>query len=175
MENFERTEDNGRQVYKRARSKLPPIKKSLAVFIACLQGEQIVIELKDDSEISGKVEESDKGMNVVLVNAKHIFCDGTETLLETAFVNGSSIRYVHFAHHIKPTSRLSEYLKKTDRIVVRSKPHQIKDRVRQSVTNPHVKSSSETISDSSKNNSDKSTDIYLNYGFDGSGSEEECS
>ena len=130
MEEFEQSTSNPK-VYKRPKKpKVPLIKKNLSIFIASLQGIAVVVDLKDDSDITGIVEEASNGMNIVLVGAQHSFPDGHVDELEVAYILGSSIRYVHFPPHINPASHLSSYLKKTERIVKQSKPHQIIDRTK---------------------------------------------
>ena len=48
--------------------KIPRIEKSLAILLKSLIGTAVVIELKNDSEISGVVEDADEGMSVLLVD-----------------------------------------------------------------------------------------------------------
>lgn len=160
MSGFERVESDGNKtVYKRA-PRVPPIRKSLAIFVASLQGVQVVIELKDDSEVCGIVEESDKGMNVVLNCVKHTYPDGRVLDLEVAYINGTSIRYVHFPQSINPTKHLNDYLKITERIKSNSKPHQIKDKV---VKRPFSDVDNSVKEDTSHSHN-SSSDIYLSYG-----------
>ncbi len=163
MSGFEKTESDGNKIiYKRA-PRVPPIKKSLAIFVASLQGVQVVVELKDDSEICGIVEESDKGMNVVLNCAKHTFSDGRVLDLDVAYINGTSIRYVHFPQTINPTKHLNDYLKITERIKSNSKPHQIKDRVlKRPLSDVDSSATDDDFQSSQSQNS--SSDIYLSYG-----------
>lgn len=71
------TTAEGNVVFKRSRAAVPVIQKSLAVVLASLQGSQVVIELKNDDEITGTVDETDSNMNVTLHNVRQVnlnFC-----------------------------------------------------------------------------------------------------
>lgn len=62
----------GKEVFKRVKHRTPVIQKSLAVVLASLQGVQVVIELKNDVEISGIIEETDSNMNLTLNQVKQV-------------------------------------------------------------------------------------------------------
>jgi LSM domain len=62
----------GNVVFKRSRASIPVIQKSLAVVLASLQGVQVVIELKNDDEVTGTVDETDSNMNVTLHNVRQV-------------------------------------------------------------------------------------------------------
>ena len=62
----------GHEVFKRTRKRVPLIQRSLAVVLASLQGVQVVIELKNDNEITGTVDETDSNMNVTLQNVRQV-------------------------------------------------------------------------------------------------------
>lgn len=114
-----------------------------SIIISCISpGVLVVVELKDDSEICGVVEESDKDMNLVLIGTKQTFPNGSIIEQETAFVNGPSIRYVHFPKHINAAKQVNEYLKLTDKLKARSKPHQIIDRTKRSLSDVYGASNS---------------------------------
>lgn len=98
--------------------------------------------MKDDSEVSGILEESDRSMNVTLIDAAHKFPGGRILELDTAHVLGTCIRYVHFQPHINPKSMLSNYLKKIERIGKRSQPHTIKDRPKRSLDSENTETDS---------------------------------
>ena len=71
------TTAEGNEVFKRSKASVPVIQKSLAVVLASVQGLQIVIELKNDDEITGTVDETDSNMNVTLHNVRQVnlnFC-----------------------------------------------------------------------------------------------------
>lgn len=48
--------------------RVPRLEKSLAILLRSLSGSRVVLELKNDCEISGVVDECDEGMNTVLVD-----------------------------------------------------------------------------------------------------------
>ena len=64
--------DEGNEVFRRPKRNIPVIQRSLAIVLASLLGVQIVIELRNDSEITGTVEESDASMNVTLNNVRKV-------------------------------------------------------------------------------------------------------
>ena len=80
---------------------MPKVHKSLGILLVSLQGRSIVVELKNNIEISGIVEEADDNMNLTLHNVEQVFPDGRVTHLDIAFVNGSMIRNVHIPQEIK--------------------------------------------------------------------------
>lgn len=69
-----RLSDEGNEVFRRAKRKIPVIQRSLAIVLASLLGVQIVIELRNDSEITGTVDETDASMNVTLNNVRKVRC-----------------------------------------------------------------------------------------------------
>jgi prophage tail gpP-like protein len=50
------------------RKRIPKLEKSLAILLRSLVGTSVVIELKNDTEITGIIDETDEGMSVVLVD-----------------------------------------------------------------------------------------------------------
>lgn len=62
----------GHVVFKRTRKRVPLVQRSLAVVLASLQGVQVVIELKNDNEITGTVDETDSNVNVTLQNVRQV-------------------------------------------------------------------------------------------------------
>jgi hypothetical protein len=64
--------DSGKEIFKRVKHRTPLLQKSLAVILASLQGVQVVIELKNDVEITGTIEETDSNMNLTLNQVKQV-------------------------------------------------------------------------------------------------------
>jgi small nuclear ribonucleoprotein (snRNP)-like protein len=91
--------------------RVPKIQKSLGILLVSLQGESVVVELKNDIEISGMLEEADENMNMTLHNAEQVFPNGKVRHLDIAFVNGSMIRYVHIAPEINAVRHLNDYVR----------------------------------------------------------------
>jgi hypothetical protein len=46
---------NDKLVYTRVRKRIPLIQKSLGIALVALQGMEVILEMKDDTEISGTV------------------------------------------------------------------------------------------------------------------------
>lgn len=90
-----------------------------------------MIELKNDTEIMGIVEDVEPSMNVVLSSATHTLNDGSQVEAESITVKGPSIRYVHIPPSVRMKAQVADYVKKVDRIRTHSQPHTIKDRSKQ--------------------------------------------
>lgn len=88
----------------------PKVQKSLALLVVSLVGIRVVVELKNDIEITGVLEESDDNMNMTIQNAVQVFPNGNVRELEIVFVNGSHVRYVHIPPEINAAKHLNEYV-----------------------------------------------------------------
>lgn len=98
------------QTLKIVTKRLPKVQKSLALLVVSLVGVRLVVELKNDIEITGVLEESDENMNMTIQNAIQILPNGTVRELEIVFVNGSHVRYVHIPPEINAVRHLNEYV-----------------------------------------------------------------
>ena len=87
----------------------------------------VVVEMKDDSEICGVLDDADKDMNLVLSNCRQVGSTGDVSESETARINGRKIRYVHIPPDIKPGPIVTSYIRKVDRIAKKSRPGPIRD------------------------------------------------
>jgi len=104
--------DNADLPTQKFRRKVPVLQKSLAILLASFQGETISIELKNDSEITGILEETDHSMNITLHQANQKSPDQEVALqLELVFINGSSIRYIHFPAEINLLNHMKKYVR----------------------------------------------------------------
>ena len=72
-----------------------PMFKSLNLILFAARGKVIYVELKNDTEVSGRLEEVDTAMNLVLTSES---ADGFEN--ET-YVKGDTVRYVRFQRGFK--------------------------------------------------------------------------
>lgn len=80
----------------------------------------MVIELKNDGEIRGVIEEVDAKMKIVL-----------RTGLDASnfeYVEGRAIRYVHIPPAINAAAHLESYVRRLDRINAGNRPSVIKDK-----------------------------------------------
>lgn len=94
-----------------------------------MPGQEIVVELKDDSEVRGVVEHCDQFMNISLLHAQLTFPDGHVDSFEEGYhVHGKAVRYVHLPRHVKPRAVVTAFVTKLDRLRKRSRPHRIVDR-----------------------------------------------
>ena len=103
----------------------------LMCILLCLSapGLIIAIELKDDSEICGMLEEVDNALNLTLDNARLTDSFGNVVESEKVYIDGTKIRYVHIPPEVKPSAIVSAYIKKVEKIHIRSKPNPIKNRL----------------------------------------------
>jgi U6 snRNA-associated Sm-like protein LSm2 len=88
----------------------PTVQKCLGIVLVSLQGEEITIELKNDIELTGVVEEADENMNLTLHDVRQVFPSGYSIRLEIAFVSGANIRYVHIPSRINAVKHLGDYV-----------------------------------------------------------------
>lgn len=162
MENFRAVKsDSGRETFKRSSRKVAGIKKSLAIFVQSLQGYEVSVELKNDTKIFGVLEEADKNMNLVLVNATEsrlhapalaegaaaasagvtateghtdqIGGESIATCIPSIHISGASIRYILFPPSIKTHAHLSSYLRRLDYLHGANKPQEIKDKKKREI------------------------------------------
>ena len=131
--------------------KPPRIRRSLAILLSSLQGTHylyfscfllivsyffhvihvgmvVVIELKDDSEICGILDDVDEYMNVTLTNCRHTSATKDVHESEMTEISGSKIRFVHIPPEIKPAVVVSTYLRKIDRIQVQGQQSKFRDK-----------------------------------------------
>ena len=110
------------------KQRIPSIFSTLALTLLSLQNEKVVIELRNNTEISGVIEEVDGNMNLILTDVKSISPSGDVKLMELLSVNGTNIRYVHIAKEINLNSQVQNYVNKTSRNTTRNNPVKIMDR-----------------------------------------------
>ena len=108
--------------------RLPSIFNTLALTLLSLQNEKIVVELRNNTEISGIVDEVDSNMNLILTDVKYISACGEIRNMELLSVNGSNIRYVHISKEINLNAQVQNYVSKTNRNASRNNPVKIMDR-----------------------------------------------
>lgn len=112
------------------RKKVPLIQKSLGVILVGLQGHHVIVELKNDLEITGIIDSSDANMNMTLINARQVFPSGQVVEMETTFVQGSTVRYVHLPNELPIVKHMDIYMKTIERVARCREPHKIVDRKR---------------------------------------------
>jgi small nuclear ribonucleoprotein (snRNP)-like protein len=147
---------------------LPYHFRNLSVVACSLQGIEVVIELKNDSELRGIVFESDGKLNITLKDATCTLPSGQSTSYDELFVRGKTVRYIHFPPTINVRAQVTEHFSKLARITKRSKPDLIKDRPKKKtadvagrnkeVGNLEIVLSKSAHSDQSSNESDNAED-----------------
>jgi small nuclear ribonucleoprotein (snRNP)-like protein len=90
--------------------RLPAIFGVLSLALVGVQGELVTVELQNDSEVTGRLEEVDANMNMVLCDAQQTMSNGSLRHLEIISVNGSNVRYVHIAASNNVASTTAKYV-----------------------------------------------------------------
>ena len=108
----------------------PTVQRSLAVVLCGLQGHRVVMELKNDVEVTGVVESADANMNTTLRDASQVSPDGTVVAMDVAFVQGSTVRYVHIPPAVPIVKHVEQYMKTVERVSKTAGGHKIIDRKR---------------------------------------------
>ena len=119
------TDDNTKEIFRQAKRKTPRIQKSLAIILMSLLGHQVVIELKNDIEVTGTIEVVESNMNMTLLQARQVFPNGDVVEMDVAFVQGAMIRYVHIPREIPVIKHTAEYMKTVERVSKVSGPHKL--------------------------------------------------
>ncbi|CAM9534049.1 unnamed protein product [Ectocarpus sp. 6 AP-2014] len=115
--------------------KTSPLEKTLAILIQSMRGNKIVVEMKNDAEISGILEETDRNMKAatVLLAAYGLTCsragpapslsmvdvrqtnpDGSVRKMDVVLVQGKMIRYVHIPDKVDAISNLQKHMRTMD-------------------------------------------------------------
>ncbi|CAN0278094.1 unnamed protein product, partial [Discosporangium mesarthrocarpum] len=115
---------------KRRRAKrVPQLEKTLAILVQGMRGHTVVVEMKNDVEITGVLEETDKDMKLVidfflcirlLLSAslpsdcqtmrKKTWEQGGVKTMEMAFVQGKMVRYVHIPDDVDAIKTLHKHV-----------------------------------------------------------------
>ena len=119
------TEDNSKEIFRQTKPRTPRIQKSLAIILMSLLGHQVVIELKNDIEVTGTIEVAESNMNMTLLQASQVFPNGDVVEMDVAFVQGAMVRYIHIPKEIPVVKHTAEYMKTIDRVSKTSGPHKI--------------------------------------------------
>lgn len=141
MQHFKavRTDDPGREIFKKTSNrKVSAMKRSLCLFITSLQGHEVSVELNNDTKVFGVLENCDRSMNLVLLDATTSALHGSEGTSEvpistkepSSYISGRSIRYILFSPSLKAGAHLSQHLKRLEYLSGTGRPHEIKDRKR---------------------------------------------
>mmetsp|Transcript_17896 Transcript_17896/g.22582 ORF Transcript_17896/g.22582 Transcript_17896/m.22582 type:complete len:121 (+) Transcript_17896:104-466(+) len=102
--------------------KIPFFQRSLAFFLESMSGYRVVIELKNDSEVTGSIENCDNDMNLTLQNVRCVNTQGKVQKHSLMFVQGSMIRYVHIPDHVNVAHQVRRHVKRLDHCREKYKP-----------------------------------------------------
>lgn len=106
--------------------RLPAIFGVLSLALQSIQGDIVTVELQNDSEVTGILEEVDSNMNMILCDAQQVMLNGVMRQMEIISINGTNVRYVHFSPSVNIQTSTANYVKNFKRNT--SKKGQIFDR-----------------------------------------------
>lgn len=123
-------EDEEGPTVKKKRKRVPLIQRSLAIVLSSLHGNQIVVECKDGTEISGVIlEVSEAGLGMLLGAARIVDTSGDVTEHREYYLVGSAIRYVHLPPHINAAKHVNRYIfDKEAAVDLSNRPHVLIDK-----------------------------------------------
>jgi small nuclear ribonucleoprotein (snRNP)-like protein len=98
-------------VHKKKRKRVPMIQRSLAIVLQSLIGNQIVVECKHGTEVSGIIlEVSEAGLGMLLGAARVVNMAGEVNQHREYYLIGSAIRYVHLPPSINAAKHLNKFI-----------------------------------------------------------------
>mmetsp|Transcript_13156 Transcript_13156/g.24743 ORF Transcript_13156/g.24743 Transcript_13156/m.24743 type:complete len:130 (-) Transcript_13156:1-390(-) len=100
--------------------------KTLTVVLQSLIGVRVVIELKNDTEVTGTLEDCDDDMNMNLMDTRCITCEGKVLEQSIMFVQGRSIRYVHIPDRIRITTHLRNHMNRLELVKNKNKVPEVR-------------------------------------------------
>ena len=88
------------------------IQKSAVCLLAALQGQYVTVELKNDSEVYGKIDIVDSRMNIEMSDVKLKLSSSSSSLesYNNYALNGNLIRYVHIPRSIDIKESVKVYI-----------------------------------------------------------------
>lgn len=87
-------------------------KADMCDLLMALQGSTVIVELVHDVVLKGMLREADKSWNLMLDDATASYpCHPTRPrrALESVFVRGNNIRYVHFPDAVEPNAAVQAH------------------------------------------------------------------
>ncbi len=108
---------------------------------------QVVIELKNDYEVRGIVQQCDEKMNVLLSQVIMTTIQRKEEMYDEMLVKGRSIRYVHFPPFINIHAQVAQYRKKMESNRRKNMPNKIVDKKSLSVNSLQKRKIEEIVLD----------------------------
>jgi small nuclear ribonucleoprotein (snRNP)-like protein len=91
-------------------------------------GNEVVIELRDDSEVRGYIDSVTASMDVLLCHCHHTLANSEERTMEQMIIKGTSIRYVHIPKSTSVLKNMSDFVRKLEFNERRSVPSKIRDK-----------------------------------------------
>ena len=100
--------------------KEPRIERSLSIILKSLQGQKLSLELKNDHEVTGILDEVDDEMNMALSSALVTTLESSNIHTEVLNIKGTEVRYVHLHRSLDVDRQTQEYMRKVDKLRLRS-------------------------------------------------------
>ncbi|KAG2488001.1 hypothetical protein HYH03_013438 [Edaphochlamys debaryana] len=103
----------GQRGRKRRRVRLPPREETtLVCLIKSLVGTRVVVELRNDVLLKGRLDDVDDFMNMTLSEATLQTAQGYKTQYESMYVKGRNVRIVHMPKSLDPAQAIESYRRK---------------------------------------------------------------
>ena len=81
-----------------------PRRHTLACFVQALQGQRVVVELRQDAIIRGQLSAADDQLNLQLVDASYQPLEGERRQAEYVYVRGRHVRFIHLPGNLDPAA-----------------------------------------------------------------------
>ena len=94
----------------RGRRREPRIQRSLAIVLQALRSQRVTVDLKNDSTVTGVVDEADEDMALTLTEATLTSAAGEVKQMALTFVAGRAIRYVMIPDDVCVEQRLEAHM-----------------------------------------------------------------
>lgn len=75
-----------------------------------MEGHRLIVEMKNDSEIEGILEESDGFMNLHMKDVKFTFPNGKRIQFDESHIRGTSIRFIQLPSDVNPVAVIKKQL-----------------------------------------------------------------
>jgi small nuclear ribonucleoprotein (snRNP)-like protein len=86
-------------------------RQSLACFVQALQGQQVVVELRQDTIVRGILLAADEQLNLQLSKAQYQPLIGEQRQAEYVCIRGQHVRFVHLPGNLDPATAIQQHRK----------------------------------------------------------------
>lgn len=108
------------------RKRVPVLERTLAILVQSMRGNKVVVELKNDFEISGLLEETDQNMNLKMVDVRQTSATGSVRKMDMVMIQGKMIRYVHIPDEVDAIQNLHRHMRLLEKNSSQYRRHALK-------------------------------------------------